>query len=100
MGLTSWHLLNLVAEPNPCVKLPVSISYSSGKMLQNRSCRRRPVFTVRAGESVNEGIDRDLCSMYYVSVGTAVRHIVQLGQGSSDGKNQHPAGLQEYTSPS
>ena len=58
------------------------------------------MFAVRAGESVNDGIDRDLCSMHYVSVDTAVRHIVQLGQGGSDGKNQYPAGLQEYTSPS
>ena len=31
---------------------------------------------------VNDGIDRDLCSMHYVSVDTAVRHIVQLGQGA------------------
>ena len=40
------------------------------------------MFTVRAGESVNDGIDRDLCSMHYVSVDIAVRHIVQLGQGA------------------
>ena len=29
-------------------KLPVSVSYSAGKTLQNGSCRRHSVFTVRA----------------------------------------------------
>ena len=69
-------------NPTPVLNFPVSISYSSGKTLQNRSCCRRPVLTVRAGESVNEGIHRDLCSMHYVSVDPAVRHIVQLRQGA------------------
>ena len=40
------------------------------------------MFTVRAGESVNKGIDWDICSVHYVSVDTAVRHIVQLRQGA------------------
>ena len=35
-----------------------------------------------AGFSINDGIDRELCSLKYVSVDDAVRSVVDLGPGT------------------
>ena len=42
-----------------------------------------------AGSSVNDGIDRELCSLKYVSVDDAVRSILDLGTRGSDSKAGH-----------
>ena len=34
------------------------------------------------GFSINDGIPKDLCSLQYITVDTAIRHIVTLGQGT------------------
>ena len=34
------------------------------------------------GRSINDGIDRDLCSLTYVTVDRAVEQIIKLGRGT------------------
>jgi len=50
------------------------------------------------GQSVNNGISKEQCSLQYTSVGLVATKIVELGKGTLMGKNGYPASLLKHSS--
>ena len=71
----------------PLSKTSVPIAYISRFGVipkHNTSNKWRPIVNLShpAGHSVNNGIPKSLCSLFYVSVDTAISHILSMGPGA------------------